>query len=137
MPTATVERDERSNWVDRMGALSLTDTSSDATVVSQASSNKSRDQRRRARLKTASPRSPYEMPDQGDPEVHTRVTGFVRPTIMGTMNCGLLDSGRTMRPFPCDVTVGKVSARSHAAFKDWDQDLDQIQRQPCHVLSDV
>ena len=57
VPTAAVERDERSNGVDRKGVLSLTDTSSDAAAVSQASSSKHRGQRRRARRETVSPRS--------------------------------------------------------------------------------
>ena len=37
MPTAALELDKRSNGVDRKGVLSLTDTSSGAAVVSQAS----------------------------------------------------------------------------------------------------
>ena len=62
VPTAAVERDERSNEVDRESVLSLTDTSSNTAAVSQVSP-KSRGQRRRARRKTASPRSPDEVPD--------------------------------------------------------------------------
>ena len=42
MPTAAVERDERSNGVDRESVRSLTDTSSNAAAVSQVSPNKSR-----------------------------------------------------------------------------------------------
>ena len=63
VPTAAVERDERSNGVDRESARSLTDTSSNTAAVSQVSPNKPRGQRRRARRKTASPRSPDEVPD--------------------------------------------------------------------------
>ena len=57
VPTAAVERDERSNGVD----------SSNVAAVSQSSS-KPRGQRRRARRETASPRSSDEMPDPEDPE---------------------------------------------------------------------
>ena len=42
VPTAAVERDERSNGVDRESVRSLTDTSSNAAAVSQVSPNKSR-----------------------------------------------------------------------------------------------
>ena len=61
--TAAVERDERSNGVDRESVRSLTDTCSNTATVSQVSPNKPRGQRRRARRKTASPRSPDEVPD--------------------------------------------------------------------------
>ena len=64
VPTVAVEFDKRSNGVDTKGVLSLADTSSDAAAVSRASSNKPQSQRRRARRKTASPRSPDEIPDQ-------------------------------------------------------------------------
>ena len=67
MPTAAVERDERSNGVDRESVRSLTDTSSNVAAVSQSSS-KPRGQRRRARCETASPRSSDEIPDPEDPE---------------------------------------------------------------------
>ena len=63
VPTAAVERDERSNEVDMESVRSLTDTSSNTAAVSQVSPNKSRGQRRRARRKTASPRSSDEVPD--------------------------------------------------------------------------
>ena len=63
VPTATVERDERSNEVNRESVRFLTDTSSNTAAVSQVFPNKSRGQRRRARRKTASPRSPDELLD--------------------------------------------------------------------------
>ena len=63
VPTAAVERDERPNEVDRESVRSLTDTSSNTAAVCQFSTNKSRGQRRRARRKNASPRSPDEVPD--------------------------------------------------------------------------
>ena len=65
MPTAAVEQDDRSNGVDRESVRSLTDTSSNTAAVCQVSPNKPRGQRRRARRKTASPRSPDEVPDPG------------------------------------------------------------------------
>ena len=63
VPTAAVERDERSNRVDRESVRSLTDTSSNTAPVSQVFPNKPRGQRRRARRKNVSPRPPDEMPD--------------------------------------------------------------------------
>ena len=54
--TAAVERDERSNGVDRESVRSLTDTSSNMAAVSQVSPDKPRGRRRRARRKNASPR---------------------------------------------------------------------------------
>ena len=64
--------------MDREGALSLTDTSSDTAAVSQVSSNKSRGKHRRARRKIASPRFPDEM---SDPEAPRRATvSCRRPT---------------------------------------------------------
>ena len=78
--SATVERDERSNGVDRESVRSLTDTSSNAAAVSQVSPNKSRGQRRRARRKTASPRSSDEMPDPEDPEAGCVAVSCRRPT---------------------------------------------------------
>ena len=63
VPTAAVERDERPNEVDRESVRSLTDTSSNTAAVCQVSPNKPRGQRRRARRKNASPRSPDEVPD--------------------------------------------------------------------------
>ena len=62
VPTAAVQRDERSNEVDRESVRSLTDASSNTAAVSQVSL-KSWGQRRRARRKTASPRSPDDVPD--------------------------------------------------------------------------
>ena len=64
VPAAAVEPDKRSNGVDRKSVLSLTDTTSDAGAVSQASSSKPRGQRRRSRRKTASPRFPDVVPIQ-------------------------------------------------------------------------
>ena len=61
------------------GFLSLTDTSSDAAAVSQASFNKPQGQRRLSRQKTVSPRSSDEMPDPEDPE-KSCVTVSCRPT---------------------------------------------------------
>ena len=80
VPTVAVEREKRSYGVDRKGVLSLTDTSSEALAVSQASSNKPRGQHRRARRKATSPRSHDEMPDLENPE--TGCTGVLcrRPT---------------------------------------------------------
>ena len=80
VPTAAVERDERSSWADKESVRSLTDISSDTAAVSQVSSNKTRGQRRRARRKTASPRSPDEMPDPGDPETGCVTVSCRRPT---------------------------------------------------------
>ena len=80
VPTAAVERDERSNGVDRESVRSLTDTSSNAAAVSQVSPNKSRGQRRRARRKTASPRSSDEIPDPEDPEAGCVAVSCRRPT---------------------------------------------------------
>ena len=76
-PTATVERDERSNGVDRESVRSLTYTSSSTAVVSQVSPNKPRGQRRRARRKNASPWPPDEMPD---PETGCMAVSCRRPT---------------------------------------------------------
>ena len=70
VPTAAVERDERSNGVDRKGVLSLTNTSPYAAAVSQVCPNKPRGQHRRARRKNASPRPPPPPPDEiPDPEI--------------------------------------------------------------------
>ena len=77
VPTAAVERDERSNEVDRESVRSLTDTSSNTAAVSQVSPNKSRGQRRRARRNNASPRPPDEMPD---PETGCVAVSCHRPT---------------------------------------------------------
>ena len=79
VPTAEVERDERSNGVDRESARSLTDTSSNAAAVSQSSS-KPRGQRRRARRETASLRSSDEIPDPEDPEAGCVAVSCRRPT---------------------------------------------------------
>ena len=77
MPTAAVERDERSNGVDRESVRSLTDTSSNTAAVSQVSPNKPLGQRRRARRKKASPRPPDVMPD---PETGCVAVSCRRPT---------------------------------------------------------
>ena len=77
MPTAAVERDERSNEVDRESVRSLTDTRSNTAAVSQVSPNKPQCQRRRARRKTASPRPPDEMLD---PETGCVAVSCRRPT---------------------------------------------------------
>ena len=78
VPTAAVERDERSNGVDRNGILSLADTSSYAAVVNQA--NKPRGQRRRARRKSASPRSHDVVPHPEDAETGCEAIACRRPT---------------------------------------------------------
>ena len=77
VPTAAVERDERSNEVDRESVMSLTDTSSNTAAVSQVSPNKPWSQRRRVRWKTASPRSPDEVPD---PETGCVAVSCLSPT---------------------------------------------------------
>ena len=78
VPTAAVERDERSNGVDRESVRSLTDTSSNVAAVSQSSS-KPRGQRRRARRETASPQSSDEIPDPEDPEAGCVAVSCRRP----------------------------------------------------------
>ena len=80
--------------------------------------------------------SPLKMPDAQDPQVQKKAAGCVNLTPRGTMKCDQLGSGRTGRPFPYDDTVGKLSASSHAAFKNCNQDLVQSQRQSCYVSSD-
>ena len=80
MPTAAVEPDERSNGVDRKGVLSLTNTSSDAAAVSQVSSSKPQGQRRRARRKTALPRSPDVVPHPEDAETGCVAIACRQPT---------------------------------------------------------
>ena len=77
VPTAAVERDERSNGVDMESVRSLTDTSSNTAAVSQVSPNKPRGQRRRARRKNASPRPPDETPH---PETGYVAVSCRRPT---------------------------------------------------------
>ena len=77
MLTAAVERDERSNGVDRESVRSLTDTSSNTEAVSQVSPNKLRGQRRRARRKSSTPRPPDVMPD---PETGCVAVSCRRPT---------------------------------------------------------
>ena len=79
-PTVAVEFDKRSNRVGRKGALSLTDTSSNAAAMSQVSSCKPRGQRRRARRNTASPRSPDEVQDAEDAETGCVAVACHRPT---------------------------------------------------------
>ena len=86
---------------------------------------------------TAVTLSPLKMPDSQDPEVQIKAPGCVRLATRGSMNCGQLGSGRTQLPFPNDDSVEKkVSASSHAAFKNCDRDLVQSLRQPCHVFSE-
>ena len=80
MPTAALELDKRFHGVDRKAVLSLTDTSSDAAAVGQAS-NKPLGQRRRSRQKTASPPSSDEMPGPEDPETGCVTVSCRRPTI--------------------------------------------------------
>ena len=53
VPPVAGELDKRSNGVNRKSVLFLIDTSSDVAAVSQVSSNKPLDQRRRARRKIA------------------------------------------------------------------------------------
>ena len=77
VPIAAVERDERSNGVDRESVRSLTDTSSNMAAVSQVSPNKPQGQRRRAKRKNASSRSPDKM---SDPESGCVAVSCRRPT---------------------------------------------------------
>ena len=69
------------------GVLPLTDTSSDAAAVSQASSNKPRGQCRRDRQKTASPRSPDEMPETGCVAVSCRRPTNTVPRVEPVESC--------------------------------------------------
>ena len=80
MPTAPEELDKRSNGVDKKCVLSLTDSSSDAAAVSQASSNKPGGHGRRARQKTASPWSLDGTPHLEDPVTVYVTVSCRRPT---------------------------------------------------------
>ena len=122
VPTAAVERDERSNEVDRKGVLSLTDTSSDAAAVSQVSSSKPRGQRRRARRKTGSPRSPDVVPYPEDAE-----TGCVAIACRRSTNTGPLVE-------PVESRLGQSTA---SAVKKSSVIRDAPQQEPPPCVSAV